>query len=551
MSQTPAATPFGINPELARKFADTFAGEDQLGEVIDTIVGAVGSGIADLAEWVANVPLMVQKMVNQVVDIFNGVIVTPINNAIQGVIDWWNGLWGFRQETEERREETENTVNNQGVIIRGITDDLVGTAKIDDVPNNLPMWQSLSPLEDPSFPRYAIHTGQKNGAWYKPDINRMEIAFIRAPRTRTYNRVGCIVDNSVQAGGEMHLVVYRLQDDGSLTLLAQTGDVAATMTAARTEVRANLDDDIMAQAGEYLAVGILQIWTRSPDEAPRFLAGLESDTIAVPPGTYPPQINALTASGLTEAPDNITSGELDFTQRWIPWVCLGEAIPDQADRPLSYRDTFDRPDGPIGRNWAQRGRIVVRDRAAALADNALEGPNTAIWVYPLNTDDMQATAHVGLAAGSTDPSGIIVRADNQFARGMICHWKRSGSAYELSLATMEGPHRIQTIEPTRTQYPLQQGDLLQLRAIGDTYIVSVNGYEIIERRDTYPEVPVGPAHRFAGFQMWRRGGSRSPALLDWAVKDLNRELLQYPSETRYPSRITFPDEPTRDDDQED
>src|SRR5699024_1810715 len=101
-----------VDPALAREFAAAFAGSNALQDVIDTIVGAAGSALSDLAEWVAQIPEMAQRMVNQVIDIFNGLVVTPINDAIQGVIDWWNDLWGFRRDTTEAVQETENTVNN-------------------------------------------------------------------------------------------------------------------------------------------------------------------------------------------------------------------------------------------------------------------------------------------------------------------------------------------------------------------------------------------------------------------------------------------------------
>ena len=41
----------------------------------------------------------IQSMVNQISDIFNGLIVTPINAAIQGVKDWFADLVGWRSTT--------------------------------------------------------------------------------------------------------------------------------------------------------------------------------------------------------------------------------------------------------------------------------------------------------------------------------------------------------------------------------------------------------------------------------------------------------------------
>ncbi|QDQ97992.1 hypothetical protein [Tomitella fengzijianii] len=540
MSTRTVATVPGIDPALAREFAQAFAGTSALQDVIDTIVGAAGSALEDLADWVANVPDMIGRMVNQVVDIFNGLVVTPINDAIQGVLDWFRGLLGFRQDTSEQVQETENTVNNQGTIIQGISDDLVDNATLADVPNNLPMWQSLNPLEDPSFPRVMLNRGQKDGAWYRPAADRMELAFIRPARSRKYNTIGCIVDNSEDATSDAYLAVYRVMEDGALDLVDVTGNIADTMTAARSEVRVQLDEDLMVEAGSYIAVGILQTGGTT-----RYLAGLDDENVAVPVGTYPPKINALSAGGTTSPPDTITSGEIDFSQSWIPWVCLGESIPDTDEQPLSYRDTFDRPDGGLGHDWATRGSFRVLDRKAQLGANPSGGFHTALWVYPLHRDDHQASAIVAKNDTLQAPGFVMVRGNNRFTRGMIAYWiQRSSGSWEVGLNYATGINTYGRAYPDTPAVTFPANSRVTLRAIGDRYIVTVNGEEVIEHRDTAGHVPIGPANRFVGFGLWANPAGRYGAPLEeWSAKDLNRELLEYPAEDRYPSRLTYPSAP--------
>jgi hypothetical protein len=111
-------------------------------QIAEAITGVVGAGIADLEEFVLSIPIVgdiyevIKKMVtgigditlpdilgdsatflatlntivNQILDIINGVIVTPINTAVGGVMDWFQDLLGFNDGTAW------NTVNASKAI---------------------------------------------------------------------------------------------------------------------------------------------------------------------------------------------------------------------------------------------------------------------------------------------------------------------------------------------------------------------------------------------------------------------------------------------------
>ncbi|MDZ7914060.1 MAG: hypothetical protein U5O16_19835 [Rhodococcus sp. (in: high G+C Gram-positive bacteria)] len=53
-----------------------------LTDLFETVGGLIDSGIST-----------VTRIVDDIVGIFNGLVVTPINNLVQGVKDWWAGLW--------------------------------------------------------------------------------------------------------------------------------------------------------------------------------------------------------------------------------------------------------------------------------------------------------------------------------------------------------------------------------------------------------------------------------------------------------------------------
>ena len=60
-----------------------------------------------------------QTALGQVMDIFNGLVVTPISNAIQGVKDWFNNLLGFRSETaQDLQDVVEQTADIETRVIQ-------------------------------------------------------------------------------------------------------------------------------------------------------------------------------------------------------------------------------------------------------------------------------------------------------------------------------------------------------------------------------------------------------------------------------------------------
>lgn len=72
---------------------DGTAGEKSLAQqIIDTLLGNIAGILPDLEQWVTDSIENFQQMVNQIADIFNGLIVTPINAAVQGVKDWFSDL---------------------------------------------------------------------------------------------------------------------------------------------------------------------------------------------------------------------------------------------------------------------------------------------------------------------------------------------------------------------------------------------------------------------------------------------------------------------------
>lgn len=75
-----------------------------------SVGGAVGKIMSALVDGAGVVIKALQATINQIIDIFNGLVVTPINNAVQGVLNWFRGLLGWQSETETKQTDLANSV---------------------------------------------------------------------------------------------------------------------------------------------------------------------------------------------------------------------------------------------------------------------------------------------------------------------------------------------------------------------------------------------------------------------------------------------------------
>lgn len=75
--------------DLKAAFEGTYTGTDSVLLGIQSFVSGKWLGLGNA-----------QTMLQQIADILNGLIVTPINTAVQGVKDWFAGLLGWRTDTD-------------------------------------------------------------------------------------------------------------------------------------------------------------------------------------------------------------------------------------------------------------------------------------------------------------------------------------------------------------------------------------------------------------------------------------------------------------------
>lgn len=89
-------TLLSIPLEVLQLFENLIPGD--LGNAFATVTGAVGAivdNLISIGPMMGSVAFsLLETSVTQVLDIFNGLVVTPITGAVQGVLDWWNSITG-------------------------------------------------------------------------------------------------------------------------------------------------------------------------------------------------------------------------------------------------------------------------------------------------------------------------------------------------------------------------------------------------------------------------------------------------------------------------
>ncbi|QDF15399.1 minor tail protein [Gordonia phage Mollymur] len=116
--------------DFVKAVVDTMSGDSgALGRFLGTWLDSIDW--LNVENWAFEVPGLdlLQRIVNQVMDILNGLIVTPINSAVAGIKDWFSDLLNWRTRTATDVDSIADNINN--AVTEGGTK--TGTGKIGDV----------------------------------------------------------------------------------------------------------------------------------------------------------------------------------------------------------------------------------------------------------------------------------------------------------------------------------------------------------------------------------------------------------------------------------
>jgi len=355
---------------------------------VDAIMGAISNIPAFLRmdqwdDWLLGAWNTLERTVQQMIDIFMGVVVTPINSAVQAFKDWFFDFAGGIAATASKAQATIDS------IIRGWKADYTATGSVDDVqivlgearqvkyglitvadmanaPKNVPFWVSPNPFEDVSFPRSDIekiieYTATASSSGPSPTITvggdwnntkagqyNSHTHDVSSSLTATYSRPRFTVFSGNLALSVVRMTANRIvncarfiaggdtpptqvlaglyeidPETGNHRLIYDFGDIRSEIPTGPDvyEVSLETDGDIVVDEGALLALGILPI-------GGSFTVAGKSRQPIVPTVTIYPQAATELLSGQTALPETITETSLNHTAAYRMWAAIGQVLPE-------------------------------------------------------------------------------------------------------------------------------------------------------------------------------------------------------------------------------
>jgi len=211
------------------------------------------------------------------------------------------------------------------------------------IPNGGGLWKTFTRDADATFPRILLSpTADRTGSGgsgdtshshsitfddppdYQPaggGANTIELGFLEVSKDRGYSQVTFGTGNSVTALGiqAMYAGAYLMEDDGSLSLMAATGDIKASVASTNREYTFALPASVDALKSEIWAVATLQV-TNAVQQCKSLLAHRLWPMVA-PPGQRPAALYGYAASA-TSLPSTIAYSSITFNPGICPYYAL-------------------------------------------------------------------------------------------------------------------------------------------------------------------------------------------------------------------------------------
>lgn len=543
-----------LDPALRKAAEDArkgglFGGSPDVTLIIDMIEQITGLDLSLLEDIIGGI----QRTLNQIGDIFNNVVVTPINNVVSSVKDWFLGLIGFRSNVGEQLDNQFVEIENQGTFISALEGSLQEKASFYDIPSMQPLWMSTNPLEDVSLPRVLLdnHTkkvnlwGQGNGRSRNPNMlningtpdlahtyepffsaieNHVEVAYLRVSFDRIYNQVSFIIGPGSTAIPATYAVVGKMLTSGALQPLFKSENLGPLMSLAKHQFVLQMNKDLQARQGEIWFVALFQ--TGVIASALRPYAGVEMHDIAAPPLVFPNKMSSQIQlqfnqpsqgwtyqnGGVFIVEGNMPRDRQLFTDNWVPWVSLGTSVNTGPPPALTWTDNFDRPNQiGYGSNWALIGSGQGIEGGTAAIQGGSDGLRMAQWAFPLNYDDVQVEGRAVGTNSSGAPTTLFCRMGQSRSRGV--GFQFNSNRVELYSFNSTYPNGVVSRASASVSVP--NGSLLRVSAIDNIYTAYVNDVPVLQWVDANLVMPQGKANRFWGFGISRTFPGINSAAWDW------------------------------------
>lgn len=368
--------------DIIRQFLENF-----LRKVVEAFLGNFPGGdtafnlLSQFGEDLNNLVTGFQTMLNQIGDIFNGLVVTPFNAAMGHIADWFQvNVWqklnvetlfngvdlsitpddfepglavltaaidgtgktiahfldGLRNALTIGAPTSNVTVDEVTFAASEIkskvvvaSDSTITVANRADKAKNRPWWESASPFEEVSVPRVLLQPRPNAGltAFEKPAVTLADGTLYLIPArmrdNQVINEVGILSLGDDPPPTALYLGLFTVDPiTGEQTLVYDFGDVKGDIdTGAEMlyEQRFQTTYDILGPAGDVYSLGILPIGDSFR------VAGVQREQIITSFTLYP-QSSTEVVTSQTSMPASVDDADMDHTFDYRVYASIGQTF---------------------------------------------------------------------------------------------------------------------------------------------------------------------------------------------------------------------------------
>lgn len=545
--------------EAAQKIAlsEDAKDDDFVSGIIDTIEKITGIDLTILQNALSGFDDLIgglQATLNQIGDIFNGLVVTPINNIVSDVKDWFLNLVGFRETTTTNVANAVNTANGAAQTVVNVKTEIIQLRTVFDIKSPTPLWTALNRTEWPSIPwsqamekqastvvlgSHSHGENNETGTFAETDSEDLgtkalttSVTSRTMPQTEQWFAFIVIPIDTPLSGlnfyargtpTDLRTRLYLMSPTGDMTALtAESPNLAGLLVSATYTATPTTFEDAIVEAGSIVAVRF-----RANENVT--ILGADYAVIEPPAGFYPRHIRATSAVAAgTVSPDSIAESSVTWTQGFVPYVAVGNNI--IVEQPKRYwEDNFDRPDSNafgVGGYWGSNSRIGIRSNEVGYTSGS-DGIAAMTYSRVLVTDHQLHGLRVGLLPNPSQSqvslSRMYFRCTQNRSSGLCVVWRQG----LIGLQTVANQTTfVDWVSPvTRTiavadSIQAQQGEWVDEVFYPDRVLVFHNGVEIIRTNIPPSSVPYGPQRRYGCLGFERTPFQNSPRVMDWFEGDI-------------------------------
>ena len=481
---------------------------------------------------------------NQVRDIFAGLVVTPINTAIQDIKDWWADQVGKTQNLDPGTgkigvnkvvdtvgddvqkfidgffDKFKRTTGSSGKTVAQVTDaagdissevltNQVSTetlAGFFNTPRLVPSWLATQ-ADDAAYATTLIDGSTA------PTLGQVVLIPVTVTQDRVYDAIKFGIAATTMTN--CYVGLYDCDETtGDLTKVIDLGDCKSQLNTSYNQQIIALTDPISVQRGEVYYIGVLQVGGTAA--AMHRWSSTQTFTTGLFP-RYPG--NTYATGSQTALPGSIAVGNVVSGTRF--WGALGTVTTPVTPGALTFSDNFNRANGGLGSSWTTRTSSAPKIASNAVESAALSTAAETVATY--NSRLSSLSQRVGFSYGyesGTNGAAALLRGSG--AGKFVCLYVMGQSSVATariytSTAYSPGFTSRDVYTAAGNDPDLLAGNWV-FDAVGNVYTGYQNGVQRVQWNDTGGAYATAANYTEVG--LIARGTSSDGFLDNWFAQDL-------------------------------